>query len=216
MFIPAMCSAGYWGRASNGGIPLLYFIAGLAVALFVSFKLVRLAKRRQQLKLGLDAELAVAQSLYELMYRGYRVFHDFPADNFNIDHIAVGSNGKFAVETKGRNKPYDRNGKVQWEVQYNRRALQFPGWKEEQPVRQAKAQASWLQNWLSKAVGEDIPVQAVQALPGWYVQRTAKEGIWLGNHNNLKSLGQYPTGRPLTEKLVRQIEHQLDQRSRSK
>ncbi len=27
------------------------------------------------------------------------------ADNFNIDHLVVGANGVFAIETKGRRKP---------------------------------------------------------------------------------------------------------------
>ena len=39
------------------------------------------------------------------MRRGAYVFHDVPADNFNIDHVVVSGQGIFAVETKGFTKP---------------------------------------------------------------------------------------------------------------
>ena len=57
-----------------------------------------------KLKLGRDAELAVASELIELQSHGYQVFHDIQADGFNIDHLVVGPNGIFAIETKRRYK----------------------------------------------------------------------------------------------------------------
>jgi len=34
------------------------------------------------------------------MLDGYHVYHDFPAERFNIDHVVVGPAGAFAIETK--------------------------------------------------------------------------------------------------------------------
>ncbi|MBU1055794.1 MAG: NERD domain-containing protein [Proteobacteria bacterium] len=40
---------------------------------------------------------------------GYKVYHDFPAEKFNIDHIIIGPAGVYAVETKARQKPTTGN-----------------------------------------------------------------------------------------------------------
>lgn len=189
-------------------------IATIGVAFWLK-KLMALFKRRHKLSIGLDAELAVAQELNELMLNGHRVFHDFPADNFNIDHIVVGESGVYAVETKGRSKPPQKNGQATWEVNYDGNTLQFPGWSETKPLEQAKNQASWLQEWLSSAVGEHIAVKPVLILPGWYVKRTSPRGIWVSNGKNMQSLLSHPEGSPLPQKVVQQISHQLDQRCRN-
>ncbi len=55
--------------------------------------------------LGPDCEMAVGQELNNPMCAGYRVYNDVPAEGLNIDHVVVGRNGVFAVETKGRSKP---------------------------------------------------------------------------------------------------------------
>lgn len=38
------------------------------------------------------------------MTQGARVYHDFPAENFNIDHVLIDRAGVFAIETKGFTK----------------------------------------------------------------------------------------------------------------
>ena len=99
----------YTGRAFN--LTEISIIGGFCVA-FIVFTLSKLAiylKRRRLMRLGYDGELAVGQELNQLMSDGYRVFHDFPADNFNIDHIVVGKKGVFAVETKARSKRSTKN-----------------------------------------------------------------------------------------------------------
>ena len=43
------------------------------------------------------------------MRDGFAVFHDVPGDKaFNVDHVVIGPQGVFAVETKGRGKPASR------------------------------------------------------------------------------------------------------------
>ncbi len=53
-----------------------------------------------KLKLGRDAELAVASELIELQSHGYQVFHDIQADGFNIDHLVVGQMGYLPLKPK--------------------------------------------------------------------------------------------------------------------
>ena len=70
--------------------------------IFAGWKLHALMRRYRTLKLGYEAEAAAAEELNRLMRHGYWVFHDVPGDKaFNIDHVVVGPNGVFGVETKG-------------------------------------------------------------------------------------------------------------------
>jgi hypothetical protein len=39
------------------------------------------------------------------MRQGAAAFHDLPAEQFNIDHVVVATEGVFAFETKGFTKP---------------------------------------------------------------------------------------------------------------
>jgi hypothetical protein len=217
--IPAVMYASYLNspQLHSGSSTLTAIILGLFAALglvYVFIKLTRLIRKRRKLAIGLDAELAVAQELNELMLYGHRVFHDFPAEGFNIDHIVVGETGVYAVETKGRTKPVSDEGQASWEVSYDGRTLAFPGWHEARPLEQAKDQASWLQEWLTKAVGESVSVKPALALPGWYVKRTAPGGIWVCNGKKMETLLKYAEGAPLSPKLVQQIAHQIEQRCR--
>ncbi|HAD04814.1 MAG: hypothetical protein A2005_01255 [Desulfuromonadales bacterium GWC2_61_20] len=170
---------------------------------------------RQNLALGLDAELAVGQELNHLMLLGCRVFHDFPAENFNIDHVVVGPGGIIAVETKGRAKPDKGRGSVDATVVYDGQILRFPDWHESEPLEQAKRQAEWLQKWLCSAVGEIVQVKPALALPGWFIERTKLGSVFIFNGKNpvalAKPLDSSPTMDP---QLVQRIAHQLEQRCR--
>ena len=55
-----------------------------------------------------------------------KVYHDIPGNNFNIDHVVVGPNGVFAVETEGRSKPNRGRGQSDATVVYDGRSLTFP------------------------------------------------------------------------------------------
>jgi hypothetical protein len=102
-----------------------YITVALAAAvglpwLFLSWrKLIKRIEQIRTLRLGYECELAVGQELDLLMMNGWQVFHDLPADGFNIDHVVVGSGGVFAVETKGRSKSLSGDdGKKSFRVKY--------------------------------------------------------------------------------------------------
>lgn len=175
-------------------------------------KLILLFRKRRDLALGLDAELAVGEELNQLMRIGYSVFHDVPAERFNVDHVVVGPSGVFAVETKGRPK---RDAEKGWEVSYDGETLRFPGWSESAPLEQAQRQAEWLQRWLSSAVGEPVQAKPVLALPGWYVNRTSSRGMPVFNGRSPKKLFPKIGSTRLGEATIQRIRHQLDQRCRT-
>jgi hypothetical protein len=191
---------------------------GIAAQGWLGWKLWTSLSRLRRLRLGHEAELAIGQELAELGRGGFRLFHDFPAKDgaFNIDHVVVGASGVFIVETKGRSKPGRKKATdAPWEVKYDGKALQFPGWVETEPLLQAQRNAEWMQKWLSSAVGETMSVQPAVALPGWFVRRTSEDGIPVLAAGQVQS---YFTSRPKDERmsaeLIRRIVHQLDQKCR--
>lgn len=190
----------------------IIFIGGMS---YLVFKLYQQLKLRRMHRLGLEAEMAVGQELNLLMRQGYWVFHDFPADNFNIDHIVIGTNRVFAVETKGRPKRHDKNGKVEAKVAFDGARLVFPGWSERKPVEQAKRQAKWLQDWLTKALGQHISVQSVLALPGWYIERSTQSDLSVINGKNCGLVFDKLGRESLSEELVNQIKYQIDLKCRT-
>jgi len=127
----------------------------------------RLRERWSYLE-GISAERATAQALVPLQSKGCVVYHDVPAGGFNLDHVVVGPNAVFMIETKSRRKPATR-GKESAAVRFDGEALAFPDWRETKILEQARAQARWLSDRLFRKTGERVPVEAVLALPGWYV-----------------------------------------------
>ena len=186
---------------------------------YLSIKLVKQINARNKLTLGYEAELAVGQELNMLMRQGYYVFHDVNLDvttnKFNVDHVVLGKSGVFAVETKGRTKPVKGDAKVNANVKYDGTQLNFPNWVEAEPVEQAKRQANTLQKWLSSSVGEVVEVKPVLAIPGWFVDRVGKGDVDVINGKNSAGYFNGVKSQNLSDKLVSQIAHQLEQISRN-
>jgi hypothetical protein len=203
-----------------GKKPNLTTIISIVIVVFVTiiYFVVRIYKQlklRRQYVLGCDAEMAVGQELNYLMQHGYTVFHDFPAENFNIDHVVIGPNGVFAVETKGRPKRMNKSGSLESEVTCDGNVLHFPFWKERKPLSQAADQAKWLQNWLSSAVGKNTNVYPVLALPGWFVKRTKNTGTPVINGKNPTAFFMSYGKDELSEIDIKQLVHNVEQRCRT-
>ncbi len=194
---------------------LVYIIIGGLFISYLIFKMVGLLNLRRSTRLGYEGEVATGQELNLMMLRGYHVYHDFVADNFNIDHIVVGPAGVFAVETKARAKPTSDNRSADAKVNYDGRCIHFPKWREVKPLEQAKAQSVWLERWLSSSTGEKTVVRPVVTLPGWYITRTASEGILVINPKQFAGIARPVNGNKLDERRIKSIVHQIDQRCRN-
>jgi hypothetical protein len=217
--VPVVLYALYLGRVSAGeklGVvsTAIYVVLGVAAIAYIAFRLVRVIKRLRDLGLGFEAESAVGQELNWLMRDGFAVFHDVPGDKgFNVDHVVVGRQGVFAVETKGRGKPVRKNG-AEYVVEHLNGELLFPGWKETEPLDQTRRNARWLEKWLTSAVGESVSVKPVLAIPGWWIERKSPSDVAIINSTNVKSYFTKAKASELSPKLIQQVVHQLDTRCR--
>ena len=183
---------------------------------YAGMKLARRIKRIRTLRLGYECELAVGQELDLLMLSGFRVFHDIPAENFNIDHIVIGAPGVFAVETKGRSKVIssDRDAKKQFRVSYQKGVLQFPNGSDKDAVAQAERQATWVRQWLSQSTGQPVAVKPVIVLPGWFVEIKDSPSVPVIASGYIQGYFLGQKGVALTPKEITQICYQIDQKVR--
>lgn len=193
----------------------IYVVLALTFVAFTVRKLLKAGERLDNLKAGYDAELAVGQELDQLMRLGAVVFHDIPADNFNIDHVVISSEGVFAVETKGFTKPKQGRGRADATVLFDGKVLRFPTWTTKAPLEQAERQAAWLAKWLTSAVGSPVQVLPVVALPGWFVQLTGRGGVSVFNGKQLTGLLKSRGAQPLSAPDVQRVAHQVEQRVRT-
>lgn len=193
-----------WGDA-------VFVFAGMAIAVWAATRLVHHGRERRKYLQGRSAELAIAQCLMPLIAEGALVYHDFPADKFNIDHIVIGQGAVFAIETKSRRKPAER-GQDSARVVYDGTRLKFPTHVETKPVEQARCQAQWLARFLESGVGEAVRVIPVVALPGWYTQNSAQRpDVLVTNCHNPTFMVGAKFGMPFTPAMRKRIAHVLTQ-----
>ena len=154
---------------------LLFVLFALACVM-MTIRAFRRFRESRKILLGLHGEQAVAEALNEAAEFGFRSFHDLPAEeHWNIDHVAVGTRGVFLIETKARTRrATNRGGQPPHEVIYDGRYLQFPSFKTDEPIEQAKRNAKWLSNFLEKKTGSPVWVEPLVVLPGWFVQNSEK------------------------------------------
>jgi hypothetical protein len=192
----------------------LTFVA--TIWLWTLWGLVGLLRERATYRLGLAGERVVGEMLNELQRDGCRVFHDFPADpEWNIDHIIVAPSGIYAVETKTRRKrdPARADGKDH-EVVYDGERIVFPTRPETRPLEQARSNAGWLSQWLTKAVGDPVVVEPIVTFPGWWVTRRAKGDVRVLNPKEIRTVVTDAKKPALDPKLIERVVFQLDQKCR--
>lgn len=200
------------GNQVNIIISLSYFVTIVGGGSYLTTRVFKLFKHRNHLRLGYDCELAVGQELIDRARDGFFVFHDFPAEGFNIDHILVGATGVFAIETKGRSKSRVAENE-NWKLEYDGKTLKFPGWTETKPIKQAKTQAVWLSLWLSKVTGSSCKVIPVLAIPGWWIDRTAPGDMMVYNGKSSEFLAKGKV--ILSPQQIKAITYQIDQQCRT-
>jgi hypothetical protein len=204
--LPEVSTVGWWIA--------IYLAAGIAVTLFFLWKIITFINRRRELRIGFAGEMATGEELNRLMLAGYCVYHDFPAEQFNIDHIVVGPSGVFAVETKARSKGSRGKRIDEAKVIYDGERLRFPSWTTTEPIDQAKAQAAWLSKWLSRAVGDPVKVSPMVTIPGWFIEKKKPNGIPVLNPKQVKGYLEGKEESVLSETMIKRICHQLEQKCR--
>ncbi|MFB2640983.1 nuclease-related domain-containing protein [Shewanella bicestrii] len=213
-----------------GKFPWAFALMGSVGATYFGFKTWKLFSKLTKLRLGHTAEIATANELIGLQALGYQVFHDVQADGFNIDHLVIGKNGVFAIETKGRHKRNkdlrqtngngsnsgSSSGKKGYQVFYKDGRLNFPSWTETKPIEQAERQAKWVSQWLTKATGSPVAATPALVFPGWYVTSQSKPPFPILNHKQLVGTIPKLKTQDLTQQQVDSIIYQVAQRCLSK
>ncbi|MEJ6519881.1 nuclease-related domain-containing protein [Shewanella bicestrii] len=213
-----------------GKFPWAFALMGSVGATYFGFKTWKLFSKLTKLRLGHTAEIATANELIGLQALGYQVFHDVQADGFNIDHLVIGKNGVFAIETKGRHKRNkdlrqtngngsnsgSSSGKKGYQVFYKDGRLNFPSWTETKPIEQAERQAKWVSQWLTKATGSPVAATPALVFPGWYVTSQSKPPFPILNHKQLVGTIPKLKTQDLTQQQVDTIIYQVAQRCLSK
>jgi hypothetical protein len=212
----ALISYSYF-QAEQPSLTVIWISSIICVVIiaYMAYNLVKFLSRRNRTRLAYEGQLAVGQELNQLMLHGYRVYHDFPANTFNIDHIIVGPAGVFAVETRTRSKGAIPNGSQEATVTYDGRMLTFADTTDFETIEQAEQQADWLSQWLGAATGEPIAVRAIVTLPGWVVKRTSADGIPVVNPGQFTTLFEHIKPRPLSETMLDRIKDKLERKCRN-
>ena len=166
--------------------PGLFTVCAAIATIVVAYRIRRLLPKLRQLKLGREGERAVAQELDHLKADGYRVVHDVVALGFNLDHVLVGRQGIFLIETKTWSKRgRDPHITVKAGQVFNAGVL-----ASDNPIDQAMAEADWLRGLLFRSTARQFTVKAVVLFPGWYVEpmdSPTKAKAWVLNPKNLRA-----------------------------
>lgn len=156
-------------------VTALYFGGALVWGLPRYF---RARTKIKHLRQGRDGERAVAEYLDLLRDDGYRVLHDLQGEGFNVDHVIIGPQGVYTIETKTISKPVRGNPTIHYDGSQVRIGAFTP---DRNPVTQAAAQASWLRRVLAESTGKTFTVQPVVVFPGWFVEgpKNGSAKVWV-------------------------------------
>lgn len=192
---------------------------GMAIGLVLvgAWYLAKEALRRGNHYLGWFGERMTAEELEPLKSMGWRIFHDVPVSSgkaeWNIDHVAVGHGGVFAIETKMRRKGHARAGRKDHEVFYDGRDLSWPWTEDRYGLDQAEKNARELGEWMEQLTNVKIKPTAVLTFPGWYIVERALGPVRVINAALLPSLLNAKSN-VLTAAQVDLLARQLDVRCR--
>jgi hypothetical protein len=212
---PAMMAISWLGQSSHGWRTGLFFLGlTFGASAFFGGRLLRTFRTRANYRLGYEGERFVGEALNRLLNQGFEVYHDVPFDDFNIDHVLVGTRGVFIVETKTRRMPLSAAGTKQSKVQFDGQRLLWPRGKDCCGIEQSLRNAKTLALWLGSACGEKCWVTPILTLPGWMVERLVPhDRLHVVNPKEIRKLClSFPE--KLSEAQLTRIRHQLDQKCR--
>ena len=198
------------------GIGVWIAIVAIA-AIWSAYRLWKVINLRRRIRLGFEGERHVGETLNQLMLVGYRVFHDFlitdkPRSIRNIDHVVIGPNGVFAVETKTRRKVKGENGA---KVTVLENALQYPWGLDQRDLTQAQEDAAWLAEWLSKMSSEPTKVGSIFVLPGWFIDRRSKPLVTVLSGSEVATNIPKLNGIATSDNEIRRLAAIIEDRNRS-
>ncbi len=194
-----------WTSSIPGVMQLPWVLAAVVVfiASFIGAARMFSAKLRESgdRYLGYFGERIVAEHLEPLKGQGWRILHDLPFQNngtkFNLDHIAIGPQGVFAVETKTRRKGNARPGFDDHKVFFDGRDLEWPWGNDNHGLEQAERNAIELAKIIKEETGERVHVSPILTLPGWFVEPRPSRDTRMCRVTNPKGLPRFLASGPV-------------------
>ncbi|HWL10410.1 MAG TPA: nuclease-related domain-containing protein [Planctomicrobium sp.] len=219
LVIPMMMYIGINLSQMMGGIGLaeiwVYVLITAFVEIYLYRKIWKVLLELRPKSLGLEGEMFVGEELNQLMLKGCRVYHDVPIEYGNVDHVVVSPSGVFAVNTKMLGKPRDRGQDEKVTVNYTENLMHFPDRIISIPQQKLLTEAKALSTFLSKSVGEPVTVEAMLALPGWFIKSDRNGGAPVRVFNPKNSAPLFVKNQSkLSEQMVQRIAYQIDQKCR--
>jgi hypothetical protein len=149
-------------------------LAMLLATTIAARKIIKGLPKYRMRKRGEEGERIVAQYIErDLIPQGYSVFHDIQLEKdgktFNIDHLLVGPNGVFAVETKNYSKP----SRGEARVTYDGHQLLWNGQPRRDEDKQARSIAAAAHEYIADLTGISVIVRPVLCAIGWFAASTA-------------------------------------------
>ena len=140
------------------------------VFLWIYLKVKKTQRETQSWRLGENGEQYVGQTLEKDMRPlGYDVFHDVVIKKgkrqFNLDHVLIGPNGVYVVETKAWRKP----GKGSPEIEYKDGHLYKMGQEiKDDAVREVISLAKTANTLFLELTGRAYYVKPILVIAGWF------------------------------------------------
>ena len=187
--------------------PLAVIYLGVGISLL--WKISKQFRQLQHVRLGLEAEWAVATELAHIKEPSITVFHDVICEKFNIDHVITSPYGILAIETKGRRKPNKSKQQDTHKVRLIREELHFPNYVDQNSVPQALRQAKWLKEQLASSTGERFNVTPALVIPGWFVEMKSKPAVIAWPLKKLRDNYRHAMKQTITPEQLSRVNHQL-------
>ena len=188
MYLYIECMHVYAKLKPSVGVGVFVFIATLVFAVWSFYRNRRCVLDIRQ---GERGERIVALALQrDLAPLGYVAFHDIQlrkdGRSFNIDHLVIGSNGIFAIETKNYSKPRKGNAKVH----YDGKKVLWNGSCRKNEAEQAMATARAAKKLIDDSTGLRVFVTPVLCAVGWFATSSDLYGnpVLLCMEKTLKSV----------------------------
>ncbi len=173
--------------------------------LYATNKLRRLEAKKKRLRRVYTGLQMVAQEINSLMSSGYQVYHDFPSGRFHIDHIIVGPNGVFTIQSR---IPSCFDGAVerrQLAVKAMGKELRALKTTDAVSIRTTAFHAAWLANWLLTAAGEAVRVQPLLTLPGFTIEAVDTADVVMADPAHIAGVVRTTCVNPLTPETIQRL-----------
>lgn len=188
--VMAMAASEWWRFYQDSPpSPKTMTVFALCVVAYCIYKIRKILREVKSLRLGMDGEKEVGETLDELRESGCKILHDITGENFNLDHVIISTKGIYVVETKTYSKPARGDA----HVEYDGEKITIPcrRYGSNAPIIQTLAASKWLRELLQKMTGKQFSVYPVVVFPGWFITQTQearKAKVWVLNPKALVTI----------------------------